>query len=74
MTLPTLQEEKEEVTYVECEKRATVAPTYTIPWTTTTSPPPPPPYPSTLMKEEEDMELCSGVYSTIQDVDIINIP
>ena len=36
--------------------------------------PPPPPYPSTLMKEEEDMELCSGVYSTIQDVDIINIP
>ena len=70
-TLPTVQEEKEEVTDVECEKRTIVAPTYTIPRTTTTSPPP---YPSTLMKEEEDMELCSGVYSTIQDVKIINIP
>ena len=39
-TLPTVQEEKEEVTHVECEKRATVAPTYTIPQTTATSPPP----------------------------------
>ena len=45
---------------------------HTIPQTTTTSPPLPPPYPS--MSAEEDMELCSGLYSTIQDVQIINIP
>ena len=38
--LPTIQEEKDEVTDVECEKRATVAPTHTLPWTTTTNPPP----------------------------------
>ena len=38
-SLPTIQEEKE-VTYVECEKRAKGAPTYTIPQTTNTSPPP----------------------------------
>ena len=42
-TLPAVQEEKEEVTYVECEKRAMVVPTYTIPRTTATSPPPLPP-------------------------------
>ena len=41
LTLPTVQEEKEEVTDVECEKRAIVVPTYTFPRTTTTSPPPP---------------------------------
>ena len=38
-SLPTIPEDKE-VTYVECEKRAKGAPTYTIPRTTTTSPPP----------------------------------
>ena len=42
-TLPTVQEEKEDVTHVECEKRAMVVPTYTIPRTTATSPPPLPP-------------------------------
>ena len=70
---PTIPEDKE-VTYVECEKRAKGAPIYTIPRTTNTSPPPPPPYPTTSMTAEEDMEMCSGVYSTIQDVEIINIP
>ena len=74
LTLPTVQKEKEEVTDVECEKWAIVVPTYTLPQTTTSNPPPPPPYPSTIMREEEDMEQCSGVYSTIQDNDIINIP
>ena len=39
-SLPTIQEEKE-VTYVECEKQAKGAPTYTIPRTTNTSPSPP---------------------------------
>ena len=72
-SLPMILEEKE-VTYVECEKNAKEAPTYTIPRTTTTSPTPPPPYPTTPMREEKDIELCSGVYSTIQDVEIINIP
>ena len=64
--------EVDEVTYQECGKNTKGATTHTIPRTTTTSPPPPPPYP-TSMTAEEDMEMCSGVYSTIQDVQIINI-
>ena len=42
-TLPTIQEEKDEVTDVECGKLATVAPThtYTLPRTTSSNPPPP---------------------------------
>ena len=72
LSLPTIQEEKE-VTYVECDKSQ--GSTYLhYPTDHHHQPTPPPPYPITSMTEEEDMELCSGVYSTIQDVEIINIP
>ena len=70
--LPMIQE-VDEVTHLDSGKNTKGAPAHTIPWTTTTSPPPPPPYPTTSMTAEEDMEMCSGVYSTIQDVQIINI-
>ena len=40
----------------------------------TSSPLPPPPYPSEPLQEEENMELCTAIYSQIGDVNIINIP
>ena len=46
--LLTIQEEKDEVTDVECEKLATVAPTYTLPQTTTSNLPPLLPTPALL--------------------------
>ena len=70
--IPTLPTIKEEVEVTNGGKHTKEEIPHTIPQTTNTSPPLPPPYPS--MSAEEDMELCSGLYSTIQDVQIINIP
>ena len=62
----------------ECEKSGYVAPTHanTTPRnTSSTSPPPPPPYPRESIEEDENnMELCTAIYSQIGDVNIINIP
>ena len=70
--IPTIATIKEEVEVTKGGKHTKEERPHNIPQTTNTSPPLPPPYPS--VSAEEDMELCSSLYSTIKDVEIINIP
>ena len=68
--IPAITTIKEEVEVTKGGKHSKEARPHTIPRTTSTSPPPP--YPS--ISAEEDMELCSTLYSTIKDVEIVTIP
>ena len=70
--IPAIATIKEEVEVTKGGKHVREERPHNIPQTTNTSPPLPPPYPS--VSAEEDMELCSSLYSTIKDVEIINIP
>ena len=70
--IPAIATIKEEVEVTKGGKHIGEERPHNIPQTTNTSPPLPPPYPS--VSAEEDMELCSSLYSTIKDVEIINIP
>ena len=70
--IPAITSVKEEVKVTKGGKHSKEARPQTIPRTTSTSPPLPPPYPS--ISAEEDMKLCSTLYSTIKDVEIVTIP
>ena len=75
---PTRDQDKGYGVKEECVRSVSVAPTHTTTLPKDTSsppPPPPPPYPSDTMGEDEDnMELCTALYSKISDINIINIP